>query len=110
MMRIAVVAFFAIFAHAITGDDNAELQKHVRSTYVAPTANGARYDSAIAGQIATVPSGASVTSMSREVTKVNGGQAHAASASTRRRSSRATRSSGSTARTRSCRPSALTTR
>ena len=53
MIGIAVVAFFAIFAHAITGNNNAELQKHVRSTYVvAPTANGAKIDGAIAGQIA----------------------------------------------------------
>ena len=49
MIGIAVVAFFAIFAHAITGNNNAELQKHVRSTYlVAATANGAKIDGAIA--------------------------------------------------------------
>jgi putative ABC transport system permease protein len=78
MIGIAVVAFFAIFANAITGDNNAELQKHVRSTYVvAPTANGAKIDGAIAGQIATVPGVSSVTSISREVTRINGGQAHA---------------------------------
>jgi putative ABC transport system permease protein len=79
MIGIAVVAFFAIFAHAITGDDNAELQKHVRSTYVvAPTADGAKIDSAIAGQIGRVPGVASVTSLSSEIAKINGGHAHAA--------------------------------
>ena len=47
MIGIAVVAFFAIFAYAITGNNNHELQKHVRSTYVvAPTADGAKIDGA----------------------------------------------------------------
>jgi putative ABC transport system permease protein len=79
MIGIAVVAFFAIFAHAITGNNDRELQKHVRSTYVvAPTANGAKMDGAIAGQIARLPGVASVTSVSREVTRVDGTQAQAA--------------------------------
>ena len=112
MIGIAVVAFFAIFAHAITGDNNAELQKHVRSTYViAPTADGAKIDGAIAGQIGTLPGVASVTSISREVTQVDG---EAGARGLRHRSEdvprRATGSAGSTARTRSCRPSAHTTR
>jgi putative ABC transport system permease protein len=79
MIGIAVVAFFAIFAYAITGNNNHELQQHVRSTYVvAPTANGAKVDGAVAGQIARVPGVASVTSVSREVGQVNGTQADAA--------------------------------
>jgi putative ABC transport system permease protein len=79
MIGIAVVAFFAIFAHAITGSNNDELQKHVRSAYVvAPTSEGAKIDGAVAGQIARVPGVASVTAISREVTRVNGTHAHAA--------------------------------
>jgi putative ABC transport system permease protein len=79
MIGIAVVAFFAIFAHAITGDNNAELQKHVRSTYVvAPTADGAMIDGAIAGQIGKLPGVASVTSISRQITRVDGKRAHMA--------------------------------
>jgi putative ABC transport system permease protein len=79
MIGIAVVAFFAIFANAITGNNNAELQKHVRSTYVvAPTADGAKIDGAIAGQIARVPGVASVTSIFREVTRVDNTQAQTA--------------------------------
>jgi putative ABC transport system permease protein len=78
MIGIAVVAFFAIFAYAITGNNNHELQKHVRSTYVvAPTADGAKIDGAVAGQIARLPGVASVSAVSREVAQINGKQAHA---------------------------------
>jgi putative ABC transport system permease protein len=79
MIGVAVVAFFAVFAHAITGDNDAALRQHVRAAFVvAPTADGAKIDGAIAPEIARVPGVASSTAVSREVSRIDGGQVHAA--------------------------------
>ena len=80
MIGIAVVAFFAIFANAITGNNDAELQKHVRSTYVvAPTADGRedRRRDRRSDRQACRASRPSPRSPARS-TQVDGKQAHAA--------------------------------
>ncbi len=76
MIGVAVVAFIAIIAHAVTSANNGELTKHVTAAYVVQAnAEGAQLDSALAARVKGVPGVSNVTAISREVTKVNGGQA-----------------------------------
>ena len=79
MIGVAVVAFIAIIAHAVTSANNGELTKHVTAAYVVQaSAEGASLDSALAARVKGVPGVSTVTAISREVTRVNGGQAHLA--------------------------------
>jgi putative ABC transport system permease protein len=79
MIGVAVVAFIAVLAHAITGGNDAELSRHVRAAYVVrPSSMGAQLDPAIARRIARVAGVSTVAAVSSEVTRVNGGAAHAA--------------------------------